>query len=77
MLSDEDEEWQWEVGVPDTPMTRKFGHLREAKVKTVSETVADFYKHVSMLSHFLSLLARLGQHSGAVVGYRTGLQCAA
>ena len=41
------EDYVYEQSIPDTPMTRKFGHLRGAKVKTVSETVADFYVHVS------------------------------
>lgn len=41
------EDYVYEQFIPDTPMTRKFGHLRGAKVKTVSETVADFYIYVS------------------------------
>lgn len=46
------EDYVYEQSIPDTPMTRKFGHLRGAKVKTVSETVADFYTHVSgLLKH--------------------------
>lgn len=44
------EDYQFEQSIPDTPMTRRFGHLRGAKVKTVSETVADFYKIVSRAS---------------------------
>lgn len=41
------EDYVYEQFIPDTPMTRKFGHLRGAKIKTVSETVADFYTYVS------------------------------
>lgn len=41
------EDYVYEQFIPDTPMTRKFGHLRGAKIKTVSETVADFYIYVS------------------------------
>lgn len=40
------DDYIYEQSIPDTPMTRKFGHLRGQKVKTVSETVADFYKYV-------------------------------
>lgn len=41
------DDYQFEQSIPDTPMTRKFGHLRGLSVKTVSETVSDFYDMVS------------------------------
>lgn len=41
------DDYIYEQSIPDTPMTRKFGHLRGAKIKTVSETVADFFSYVS------------------------------
>lgn len=44
------DDYIYEQSIPDTPMTRRFGHLRGAKVKTVSETVADFYTYVSTTS---------------------------
>lgn len=43
------EDYQFEHGVPDTAMTRRFGHLRETAVKTVAETVSDFYEYVSII----------------------------
>lgn len=39
------DDYIYEQSIPDTPMTRKFGHLRGAKIKTVSETVADFFTY--------------------------------
>ncbi|CAM9974764.1 unnamed protein product, partial [Choristocarpus tenellus] len=32
-----------ESSIPDTPMTRKFGHLRGVEVPTVDQTVKSFY----------------------------------
>lgn len=54
------EDYVYEQSIPDTPMTRKFGHLRGAKVKTVSETVEDFYKYVSWVGCFTACFLREG-----------------
>lgn len=49
------DDYVYEQFIPDTPMTRRFGHLRGAKIKTVSETVADFYNIVSVAHSGVSM----------------------
>lgn len=51
------DDYIYEQSIPDTPMTRKYGHLRGAKIKTVSETVADFYTYVSTSNNHTHCIA--------------------
>ncbi|CAB1117739.1 unnamed protein product [Ectocarpus sp. CCAP 1310/34] len=63
------EDYVYEQFIPDTPMTRKFGHLRGAKVKTVSETVADFYKYYKkvVLTQFRTIVTEYLQSTHLTV----------
>ncbi|CAM9185199.1 unnamed protein product [Pylaiella littoralis] len=63
------DDYQYEQSIPDTPMTRKFGHLRGAKIKTVSETVADFYVHYKLvvLTQFRSIVTEYLQSTHLTV----------
>lgn len=62
------EDYSFEHGVPDTPMTRRFGHLRGQKVKTVSETVSQFFENVSSTAcaHTQGALPRCGCYTPEV-----------
>lgn len=63
------EDYQFEHGVPDTAMTRRFGHLRETAVKTVAETVSDFYEYYKevVISQFRTMVTEYLQSTHLIV----------